>query len=173
MTATAGPVVAGGPTAPRSAVRASVFARIGSATLVVAICLVAFAVRLHQLAGPLMRWDEGWSVAHASRSWAEIIEIASWEVHPPLFYLMLKPWLALGRNLTLVRFFPVLISLLTVPVAYQVANRWMKRRSLALVAAGLTALAPGLVTQGLQIHPEDGEAFRHPLIQEEIVQGRH
>ena len=108
-------------------------------------CLVALAVRVHRLAEPLMRWDEGWSVAHASRSWLEVVQIASWEVHPPLFYLFLKLWLALGRNVFLVRFFPVLMSLLTVPLAFQVAKRWMGRRSLAWQAAALMAVAPGLV----------------------------
>lgn len=35
-------------------------------------CLVALVLRVHRLAEPLMRWDEGWSVAHASRSWLEV-----------------------------------------------------------------------------------------------------
>jgi hypothetical protein len=118
---------------------------IGHWSLLVLACLVALALRVHQLAEPLMRWDEGWSVAHASRSWPEIVQIASWEVHPPLFYLLLKPWLALGRNVFLVRFFPVLVSLLAVPLMYRVAMCWMGRRSLARLAAGLTAVAPALV----------------------------
>ena len=75
-------------------------------------CLLALAVRVHRLAEPLMRWDEGWSVAHASRSFAEIFQIASWEFHPPLFYLLLSGWLALGRNVFLVRFLAVLTSMI-------------------------------------------------------------
>ena len=108
-------------------------------------CLVALLVRVHRLAEPLMRWDEGWSVAHASRSWVEVIRLASWEVHPPLFYLLLKPWLALGRNVFLVRSFPVLVSLLAVPLTFQVARRWMGQRPLAWLAAGLAAVVPALV----------------------------
>ena len=139
----------------RNPTRPNLLARSGSAILLVAVCLVASAVRVHELAGPLMRWDEGWSVAHASRSLGEIVEIASWEVHPPLFYLALKPWLALGRNLYLVRLFPVLVGVLTVPVAYLAANRWLKRRSVAWLAAALTALAPGLVyyAQVVRMYP--------------------
>jgi hypothetical protein len=117
----------------------------GHWSLLVLACLVALALRVHRLAEPLMRWDEGWSVAHASRSWPEIVQIASWEVHPPLFYLLLKPWLALGRNVFLVRFFPVLVSVLAVPLMSRVAMCWMGRRSLARLAAGLTAVAPALV----------------------------
>jgi hypothetical protein len=118
---------------------------IGHWSLLVLSCLLALALRVHRLAEPLMRWDEGWSVAHASRSWSEIVQIASWELHPPLFYLLLKPWLALGRNVFLVRFFPVLVSLLAVPLIFRAAMCWMGRRRLAWLAAGLTAVAPAFV----------------------------
>jgi hypothetical protein len=118
---------------------------IGHWSLLVLACLVALALRVHRLAEPLMRWDEGWSVALASRSWLEIVQITSWDVHPPLFYLLLKLWRALGRNVFLVRFFPVLVSVLAVPLMSRVAMCWMGRRSLARLAAGLTAVAPALV----------------------------
>ena len=114
-------------------------------SLVILICLLALGLRVYQLADPLFRWDEGWSVAHASRSWPEVVQIASWEVHPPLFYLVLKPWLELGRNVFLVRFFPVMTSVLCVPLMFQVAWTWMGRRRLAWLAAGLTAAAPSFV----------------------------
>ena len=117
-------------------------------SLVIPTCLVAMALRVHRLAEPLMRWDEGWSVAHASRSWLEIVRIASWEVHPPLFYLRYKPWLVIGRNVFLVRFFPVLVSVLAVPLMFRVTMRWMGRRPLAWLAAGATAVAPALVYYG-------------------------
>jgi hypothetical protein len=130
-------------------VRSSTAGRCSSFTvhcsLVILTCLGALALRVHRLAEPLMRWDEGWSVAHASRSWPEIVRVASWEVHPPFFYLLLKPWLALGRDVFLVRFFPVLVGLLAVPLTFRVAMRWMRRRPLAWLAAGLTAVAPALV----------------------------
>ncbi len=129
---------------PRLKVRDSVPRLLASGGALFA-CLVAMALRVHRLAEPLMRWDEGWSVAHASLSWAEIVQVASWEVHPPLFYLLFKPWLALGRNVFLVRFFPVLVSLLAVPVAFRVAMCWTRRRSLAGLTAGLMAVAPALV----------------------------
>jgi len=147
--------------------------RLGPPLALFAICLLALAVRLHRLAEPLMRWDEAWSVAHASRSLLEVVRIASWEVHPPLFYLVLKPWLSIGRHLFLVfylvlnpwlsirrhlflvRVFPVFIGVLTVPISYRLALRWLGRRPVAILAAGLTALAPGLVyySQVLRMYP--------------------
>jgi len=128
---------------------------IGHWSLVIPTCLLALALRVHRLAEPLMRWDESWSVALASRSWLEIIQITSWDVHPPLFYLLLKPWLALGRNVFLVRFFPVLAGLLVVPLMFRVAMCWMGRRRLAWLAAGLAAVAPALVyyAQVVRMYP--------------------
>jgi len=129
---------------PKAAQRRARRARLAWWPLVLA-CLVALTLRVHRLAEPLMRWDESWSVAHASLSWGEVIRIASWEVHPPLFFLLLKPWLLLGRNVFLTRFSSVVVSMLAVPLAFRVAWRWMGRRRLAWLAAGLTAVAPGLV----------------------------
>jgi 4-amino-4-deoxy-L-arabinose transferase-like glycosyltransferase len=111
-------------------------------------CLAALALRLHRLAEPLMRWDEGWSVAHASQTFGDVVRIASWEVHPPLFYLLLKPWLALGRDVFVVRCFAVFAGCLAVPLAYRVAHRWLGRRLPAVLLAGLAAAAPALVYYG-------------------------
>jgi 4-amino-4-deoxy-L-arabinose transferase-like glycosyltransferase len=121
----------------------------------VLVCLLALALRVHRLAEPLMRWDESWSVAHASLSWLEIVRISSWEVHPPFFYLLFKPWVALGRDVFLVRFFPVLVGLLAVPLTFRVAMCWMGRRRLAWLAAGLAAVAPALVyyAQVVRMYP--------------------
>jgi len=128
---------------------------IGHWSLVILICLLALALRVHRLTEPLMRWDEGWSVAHASRSWPEVVRISSWEVHPPLFYLLFKPWLALGCSVFLVRFFPVLVGTLAIPLTFRVAMCWMGQRRLAWLAAGLAAVAPALVyyAQVVRMYP--------------------
>lgn len=117
----------------------------GRWSLAILVCFLGLGLRVHRLAEPLMRWDEGWSVAHASLSCVEVIQVASWEFHPPLFYLLLKLWLALGRNVFVVRFLSVLAGTLAVPLTFQVAMRWTGRRPLAWLAAGLTAVNPALV----------------------------
>jgi hypothetical protein len=124
-------------------------------SLFILTCLLALVLRVHRLAEPLMRWDEGWSVAHASRSWPEVVRLSSWEVHPPLFYLLFKPWLALGRSVFVVRFFPVLVGMLAIPLTFRVAICWMGQRRLAWLAAGLAAVAPALVyyAQVVRMYP--------------------
>jgi len=103
----------------------------------------------------LLAFALGWSIAHASLSVPEIIRIAALEVHPPLFYLILKPWLVLGRNVFVIRFFPVFISMIAVPVMFRLALRWGKRPPLAFWAEGLLAVAPAVVyyAQVVRMYP--------------------
>jgi len=117
--------------------------------------LLAFALRLHRLAEPAIRWDEGWSIAHASLRIAEIVRVAALEVHPPLFYLSLKPWLALGRNVFVVRCFSVFLSILVVPIMFRLALAWSKELWPASLTAGLAAVSPALVyyAQVLRMYP--------------------
>ncbi|NLG29268.1 MAG: hypothetical protein GX557_15265 [Chloroflexi bacterium] len=69
------------------------------------LTLAALAARLHQLAPPVLRWDEGWSLAHATLPWAQLGEIALADRHPPLYFAMLKLWLYTGKSAWGLRFF--------------------------------------------------------------------
>ncbi|MCR4406984.1 MAG: glycosyltransferase family 39 protein [Anaerolineae bacterium] len=113
-----------------------------------AIVLLAFALRLYRLDAPWLRWDEGWSIGLGSLSWSEIPRVAALEVHPPLFYLLLKPWLWLGKSSFSVRFFAVIGGVLLVPLGYAVARRWSGRERVGWLAALYMAVAPLLVYYG-------------------------
>jgi hypothetical protein len=112
------------------------------------LTLSALVARTYHLAGPVLRWDEGWSLAHASLSWPEVISIGSEEWHPPLYIALLKLWLILGSNAWVIRFFSVAIGTLTVPIAYKVAVKWSGRLQVGLLAAVFAAFAPLLVYYG-------------------------
>ncbi|MHB1357942.1 MAG: glycosyltransferase family 39 protein, partial [Anaerolineae bacterium] len=98
--------------------------------------------RVYRLGAPVLRWDEGWSLAHASLSWLEVITIGSQEWHSPLYIALLKLWLALGSNAWVIRLFSVVVGTLTVPVAYQVAVKWSGRMRVGLLMAAFTSFAP-------------------------------
>ena len=108
------------------------------------IVVAAFAARMMELAAVPPRWDEGWSIAHASLPIGELLRITAADVHPPLYYLALGAWQAIvGQNLFALRFLGVLASLLCVPLAYIVAIAWTGRRgALPLLAAGAMAWLP-------------------------------
>jgi mannosyltransferase len=128
------------------------------------LLLLAFALRLHQLGTPPLRWDEGWSLGLSSLGWGEINRLTALDVHPPLYYALLKVWLSLGKAECLTRFLSVLFGTLTVPLAYVVGSAWLpppfippkacpeprrrvggERGGAGLLAALCTAMAPSLI----------------------------
>ena len=119
-----------------------------SAVWVVALTLAALAVRLYRLGGPVLRWDEGWSLAHASLPWPQLWQVAGQEWHPPAYVALLKLWLAAGKGAWSLRFLSVAVGTLTVPVAYRVAREWSGNRWVALLATGFAAFWPLLVYYG-------------------------
>jgi uncharacterized membrane protein len=117
--------------------------------LVAGACLGAFALRMVQLATPVLRWDEGWTVAHGVLPWPEVIRIAALEWHPPLFYILYKLWQSLvGVNIFAVRYLAVLAGVLTVPLTFVAAMAWASDRRVAATAALCNAALPLLVYYG-------------------------
>lgn len=110
--------------------------------------LVALGVRLYRLGEPVLRWDEGWSLAHASLSWPELWQVASEEWHPPLYVALLKLWLVVGKSATRIRLLSVLFGVAAVPLAAHVARLWSGKTRVGVLAAGLVALWPLLVYYG-------------------------
>ena len=115
---------------------------------VAAACLCAFVLRLIRLDEPTLRWDEGWSIAHASLPWGELLRVAAEDWHPPLYTLLLKLWLALGKSVFQVRYLSVLLGVLGVPLASLVGWRWSGRAAVACLAALFAAAWPLLVYYG-------------------------
>lgn len=112
--------------------------------LLLGIVLLGFAVRAYQLAGQSYRWDEGWSIGLASLPVEEILRITALDVHPPLYYLLLKVWLRLGPHEGWVRFLSLLSGLPAVPLAFLVGRRAFGTRG-GMAASLYVSLAPILV----------------------------
>ncbi len=110
--------------------------------------VLALAVRLYRLADPVLRWDEGWSLAHASLPWTDLWRIASAEWHPPLYVAVLKLWLVFGKSTASIRALSVVFGVAAVPLTYAVARLWSGRTRTALLAALFAALWPLSVYYG-------------------------
>ncbi len=121
--------------------------------LLAATVLLALALRLVRLAEPALRWDEGWSLAHASLPWADLARVASLEWHPPTFAALLRLWLVFGKSPAAIRAFSVLAGVAAVPLAYAVAAAWSESRRVALWSALLAAVWPLLVYYGQVARP--------------------
>ena len=108
------------------------------------LTLFAFALRVYHLGSPPLLWDEGWSIGLSRLPLGEIARITALDVHPPLYYLLLKGWLILGPHEFVTRFLSVLAGVLSVPLAYQAGRAW-RGAGVGLLAALYTAVAPPLV----------------------------
>lgn len=109
---------------------------------------IALALRLHRLTEPVLRWDEGWSLAHASLPWRELWQVAAVEWHPPLYVALLKLWLAFGKGALVLRSLSVVSGALAVPLFYIVGQKWSGRSRVGVIAAAFGAIWPLLVYYG-------------------------
>ena len=87
--------------------------RIAAAIVVAAIYIAA---RFWDLTASCLWFDEIFSVHAAEHSWASILNFVALDlIHPPLFYVVLKIWIAVGgESLLWLRSLPVLFSILAI-----------------------------------------------------------
>jgi hypothetical protein len=108
--------------------------------LIVALLLLAGALRLHQIGAQSFWNDEGNSLAQARRDPVAIAENAARDIHPPGYYWLLAAWRNLvGESEVALRSLSALVSLLTVALAYSVGRRLFNPAA-GLAAAFFTAL---------------------------------
>jgi 4-amino-4-deoxy-L-arabinose transferase-like glycosyltransferase len=110
--------------------------------LLLAILLLAFALRLYRLGAESLWYDETVSVYLASQSLPDLIAHTAGDIHPPGYYLLLHGWTRLAGSSDWAVAFPSLFfGLVLVALAY-----WLGRRlfgpQVGLLAALLVALSP-------------------------------
>jgi 4-amino-4-deoxy-L-arabinose transferase-like glycosyltransferase len=103
------------------------------------IILLAFGLRVWALAEHNVWWDEGFSANMARQPALEIIRWTAHDVHPPLYYLLLRGWWSLvGDGEFLLRFPSALAGTLVVATGYGLGRALGGRQSGTLVAVLLT-----------------------------------
>ena len=110
---------------------------------VVALSLVALALRVYRLDFFALRGDESFTVQFSLLPFDELFEgIRSVEPNPPLYYYALRGWMAVaGQSEYAARFFSVLFGVLCVPLIYAL-GRALGNRSIGLIAASIVAVNP-------------------------------
>ena len=108
----------------------------GKSILIFAVCLAYLLVRLWHLTDSCLWFDEIFSVHAAEHTWSEILWFVAQDlIHPPLFYLLLKIWIAIGgESLFWLRSLPVLFSILSLWPFYLLC-REIKLKFPAIVTA--------------------------------------
>lgn len=104
------------------------------------ILILAYGLRFHALGAQSLWHDEGNSVVQASRSFIDIAENASRDIHPPGYYWLLAIWRNLaGQTEFGLRSLSTFASVLTVAFAYALGKR-LYGYSAGLAAAVFTAI---------------------------------
>lgn len=103
---------------------------------------VAAGLRFYQLGAQSLWSDEGNSAALATRSFAQIARDAAADIHPPLYYWLLRLWTrAAGINEAGLRSLSALLGLLLVLVTANLGRRLFGRVT-SLAVAFIAAIAP-------------------------------
>ncbi|HEX7587409.1 MAG TPA: glycosyltransferase family 39 protein, partial [Anaerolineae bacterium] len=107
------------------------------------ITLGGLFLRVIQLDFQPLWWDEGYSLFFATRDLATLLERTAVDIHPPLYYVLLKLWMMLaGQSETAVRLFSVAIGVAAIPLLYLLAIKLFADRRIALIAALFLAISP-------------------------------
>ena len=112
-----------------------------------AIILLAFALRVHRLGSQSLWYDEAVTAQVASQGLGELTRWTADDIQPPLYYYVVAAWTHLaGRSEWALRLPSAFCGTLTVPLMWAVALRLFGRgrsgRMAALAAGLLAALSP-------------------------------
>jgi len=110
--------------------------------LVVLLTATGLFLRLIQIDFQPLWFDEGYSFYFAGRSIPRLISDTAVDIHPPLYYLILKGWMAIfGIGVLQARLLSVGIGTATIPLFYLLGRR-LAGSSMGLWAAALLAISP-------------------------------
>lgn len=106
------------------------------------IVIVGISLRSYQLTARSIWFDETFSWRLIKFTFSDMISRAAADVHPPLYYLVLKSWSYIfGTSLLTLRAFSVTCAAGTIAVAYLFASYGWRSRMVGLLAATLVAVS--------------------------------
>ncbi len=122
--------------------RDSILKRIPWAYWLTSITFLAFTLRIARLDFQPLWWDEGWTVYFATSDIPSMVARTAIDIHPPFYYLLLHLWvLLLGASPFAIRFFSLLVGVLSAPLIFLVARR-LFNPSVGLLTTLVWAVAP-------------------------------
>ncbi len=114
--------------------------------ILLAITLLAFALRAYRLDGQSLWYDEGVTALVSQFDLPSLTRWTADDIQPPLYYVLVAGWGRLaGWSEWSLRFPSLFFGTLTVPLMAALATRLTRRRVAGLLAGLLTALHPLLL----------------------------
>ena len=91
--------------------------------------LIGFGLRVQKLSFQPLWGDEGWSFYFALLSLPQLLTLTALDIHPPLYYILLKGWLFIfGPGPEEARFLSVLFGTALIPVVGILGQRLFEGR---------------------------------------------
>lgn len=120
---------------------------------VIALCVMYVVVRLWRLSDSCLWFDEIFSVHAAEHDWSSLFWFVAQDlIHPPLFYLLLKWWIAVGgESVFWLRLLPVAFSTLALFPFIQLCRELKLKNAPILVALALIAVNGSLIKYAQEV----------------------
>ncbi|MBI4050017.1 MAG: glycosyltransferase family 39 protein [Candidatus Doudnabacteria bacterium] len=110
------------------------------------------ALRFYHATGVALWYDEAFSALFLRYPWREMLYQISLDVHPPLYYIVLRLWAYVaGQSLFGLRLLSIIFGILTVWAGYRFALAAFKNKKIASLAAILLAVNPFQVQYALEM----------------------
>lgn len=107
------------------------------------VIMAGTGVRAYQLTARSLWFDEAFSWRLIQFPLRDMLRRAAADVHPPLYYLLLKGWrVVFSDSLLAMRSFSVMLAAVTIAAAYLLAASAFRSRTAGLAAAAFIAAAP-------------------------------
>lgn len=122
----------------------------GRIMLLLAI-VIFLSLTLTRLTASSIWFDESFSAYIIRFDWSDLIHYTAIDVHPPLYYLLLKAWsLLFGANVAALRGLSVALGVVVILLVYLLVKKLFKQRT-AVVATILLAISPMFVRYGIEM----------------------
>jgi predicted membrane-bound mannosyltransferase len=109
------------------------------------VLVVALALRVGDMFVHPFGPDEGWTMELATGGWRELVTKTAGDVHPPLYYAMVKAWFALvGEGLMRAKLLSVLFDMAGLWLTWLLAREWFGARA-GWFAVLAMALSPYMI----------------------------
>ena len=112
--------------------------------LTLAVIALGFGLRLYHLDAQSFWHDEAYSAGVARATPTDILANRFSDVHPPLYYLLLHYWLAIGQGDFVLRLFSTMLGVAGIAAMYSL-GRVLCDENVGLVAATVTAVVPYMI----------------------------
>lgn len=111
--------------------------------LILAAIFITLVVRIYNIEQKNVWFDEVYSWKLSQESFTQIVALSSGDIHPPLYYIILKIWMMVfGDSVFAIRFLSVTLSMLSLIFIYKICNLIFKDSLQTFLVIFLYAVSP-------------------------------